>query len=65
MDYTFNDQKMHSLELKVFEDNLRAIAVYKKLGFKFTGMRRHSDFVNGKYINDLLFDILQEEYSSD
>lgn len=62
MNYAFNELKMHSLQLNVFEDNLRAISVYKKLGFKYTGMRRHTDFVNGKYVKDLLFDILEEEY---
>jgi RimJ/RimL family protein N-acetyltransferase len=50
--------------LKVFEDNLRAISCYKKVGFRSIGVRRNADFINGEFIDDLLMDLLKEEWIS-
>ena len=36
--------------------------MYKKCGFKETGRRRKNVFVNGKYYDKVLMDILKEEF---
>ena len=44
------------------EFNPRAIACYKKCGFKEMGRRRKTVFLNGKYYDKLYMDILKEEF---
>jgi RimJ/RimL family protein N-acetyltransferase len=64
IDYSFNVLNLNSLELKVFENNTRAISCYKKVGFRPIGVRRKADFINGEFINDLMMDLLKEEWIS-
>ena len=45
--------KIHRLELTVMENNKAGQALYKKMGFKVEGVKEHSLFVNGRYINDI------------
>lgn len=47
--YAFEQEKLHRLYLRVFADNERAIASYKKAGFVFEGLFRDDVFVRGEY----------------
>ncbi|UCE14636.1 MAG: GNAT family N-acetyltransferase [Candidatus Heimdallarchaeota archaeon] len=62
IEYAFNTLNLQSIELKVFAHNKRAITCYEKLGFKMIGCRRKADFIEGHYIDDLMMDILKEEW---
>ncbi|MHA2239674.1 MAG: GNAT family N-acetyltransferase, partial [Candidatus Hodarchaeales archaeon] len=64
VDYCFSALNLLSLELKVFENNTRAISCYEKVWFRPIGIRRKADFVNGEFINDFMMDLLKEEWSS-
>jgi len=65
IDFAFNTMNFLSLELKVFTNNKRAISCYEKLGFKKVGVRRKADFVDGKYLDDLVMDLLIEEWKNE
>ena len=65
LDYGFNYLNMHNIMLQVKSFNERAIACYKKVGFKEIGRRRESYFLNGKYYDDISMDILESEFSGD
>ena len=65
IDFAFNTMNLLSLELKVFTNNKRAISCYEKLGFKKVGVRRKADFVDGEYLDDLVMDLLIEEWMND
>lgn len=45
--------KIHRIELTVMDYNIRAINLYKKMGFQKEGIKRDSLFVNGHYVNDI------------
>lgn len=62
-DYSFSTLNLLSLELNVFNNNQRAIACYSKIGFKKVGLRRKADYVNGKFLDDLVMDLLVDEWS--
>lgn len=62
LDYGFNYLNMHNIMLQVKSFNERAIACYKKVGFKEAGRRRESYFLNGKYYDDITMDILDREF---
>ncbi|MGZ5093860.1 MAG: N-acetyltransferase family protein [Burkholderiales bacterium] len=45
---------VHRLELTVRTTNHRAMALYEKAGFESEGVKRHSQRVEGEYVNDVL-----------
>lgn len=59
LDYGFNYLNLNNIMLNVKSFNERAIACYKKVGFKEFGRRRESYFLNGKYYDDIQFELLK------
>ncbi|MCH5200913.1 MAG: GNAT family N-acetyltransferase [Oscillospiraceae bacterium] len=59
--YAFDRLNMHSLHLWVFSFNERAMNMYKKVGFKEAGRMRESYYLDGKYHDSVLMDILRDE----
>lgn len=62
LDYGFNYLNLNNIKLDVIEFNERAIACYKKCGFKEMGRTRKTIFLNGKYYDKLIMDMLSEEF---
>lgn len=65
LEYGFRYLNLNNIKLDVMEFNKRAIACYKKCGFKEYGRRRKSEFVCGKYYDRISMDILAEEFEGD
>lgn len=63
LDYAFQLLNLHSVWLGVFAFNERAIAVYRKLGFREIGRMRQARIIAGKCYDILLMDLLAEEFS--
>ena len=63
LDYGFNYLNLNNIKLDVLEINERAIACYKKCGFKEYGRRRKCVFLDGKYYDRINMDILKEEFT--
>jgi len=51
-------QKMHRLELDVWEHNTSAISLYKKFGFKKEGVKKDEVIINKKFINVVLMGLI-------
>ena len=62
LDFGFNYMNLNSINLTVLDCNERAKACYKKCGFKEMGRERQGKFVNGKYYDAVMMDILREEF---
>lgn len=62
LDYGFNYLNLNNIKLDVLESNERAIACYKKCGFREYGRRRKAKYTNGKYYDIISMDILKEEF---
>jgi RimJ/RimL family protein N-acetyltransferase len=60
--FGFEYLNLHRIGLNVFETNPQAISVYEKVGFTKVGVLRHTDFVEGQYVNDVAMDILEDEW---
>lgn len=58
----FGYLNFHRIGLNVFETNTRAIRVYEKVGFKKVGLLRETDYIDGQYVNDVVMDILEDEW---
>ena len=62
MDYAFMVLNLYKLSLIVDCENVRALKVYRKLGFQEEGILRHEFFVEGEYRDVLRMAIFQSEY---
>lgn len=62
LDYGFNQLRCHNIDLGVFSFNERAINCYKKLGFKEYGRRHESYYLDGKWYDEILMEILEDDY---
>ena len=62
LDFGFNYMNLHSIDLKVYEFNKKAIRCYEKVGFKEYGRRREDYILNGKKYNTICMDILEDEF---
>ena len=60
--FGFDYLNLHRIELNVFVFNKRALRVYEKVGFKQIGRRRKSLFREAQYHDEILMDILRDEW---
>ena len=65
LDYGFNELNLHSVQLGVFSFNERAIACYKKVGFKEVGRNREMKWHNGAWHDGISMDILDREFNKE
>ena len=65
LDYGFKTLNLHNVMLIVHSDNERAIACYKKVGFREFGRRREATYKAGRYIDVVYMDILDGEFYAD
>lgn len=63
LDFGFNYLNLKNINLALMEFNQRALKCYEKCGFKEIGRRRKCKFINGKYYDAILMDILAEEFT--
>ncbi|HJB26713.1 MAG TPA: GNAT family N-acetyltransferase [Firmicutes bacterium] len=61
VDYGFQVLNLHSLMLRVYSFNERAIACYQKVGFREFGRRRQCYYLNGTYYDSIHMDLLKQE----
>ena len=62
LDYAFNLLNLHSVMLGAFAFNERALAAYRKAGFREIGRRREARLVGGRAHDVVLMDILEDEF---
>lgn len=62
LDYAFNLLNLHSIMLGVFAYNHRAIAAYRKVGFREVGRRRQARIIAGQKYDVLFMDLLADEF---
>ncbi|MFA5207179.1 MAG: GNAT family protein [Candidatus Paceibacterota bacterium] len=58
----FNKLNLHKISLEVLETNIRAISLYKKIGFIIEGIKREEVQKNGVWVNSIIMSILREEF---
>ncbi|MBQ8311253.1 MAG: GNAT family N-acetyltransferase [Clostridia bacterium] len=60
--HAFDNMNLRRIELGVLETNHAAIHVYEKVGFVTEGVKRESNYKNGKYVSMIMMGLLKEEY---
>lgn len=64
LDYGFNLLNLNSIMLGTFSFNERALACYRKVGFKEIGRRRQARIIGDMKYDAVLMDMLAEEFES-
>ncbi|MGB9598671.1 MAG: GNAT family N-acetyltransferase [Minisyncoccales bacterium] len=62
LNFAFEKLKLHRVDAGVFSDNIASQKVLKKLGFKKEGIRRHWRFKFGRWKDDVMYSILENEF---
>ena len=61
--YGFRVRGLHRLQLETLADNHAMIAVAEKLGFTREGATRGSSWVNGRFMDDVIFGLMADEFN--
>jgi len=64
LDYGFNVLNLHSVMLRAYAFNERALACYRKCGFREIGRRREAKVIAGRCWDEIYMDILDSELES-
>lgn len=62
LNHGFNEWRLERIWGEVFEYNVKALAAFKKIGFKQEGILRHTYFKEGKYIDSIIVSMLKDEF---
>jgi RimJ/RimL family protein N-acetyltransferase len=60
--FLFDTVGLHRVWLGTYEYNARARRVYENLGFVQEGVAREADYVDGRWVDSVLYGILEEEF---
>lgn len=62
LNYAFFDRGLNRIWARVLEDNVRALKMLEKCGYKHEGVLRQSSFKEGRYLNENILSILKEDF---
>ncbi|MBA9025651.1 GNAT family N-acetyltransferase [Peribacillus huizhouensis] len=62
LQHGFNDMNLNRIQIRVLENNIPAINLYNKMGFKEEGLLREAIFKNNEYHNLIIMSILKQEF---
>lgn len=60
--FLFGTVGLHRVWLSTYEYNARARRVYEKLGMVQEGILREADLVDSRWVNDIVYAILEDEF---
>ena len=63
LDFAFRQMNLNRVHLRVYADNLRAIRLYRKLGFRQEGCLREDAYRDGAYRDTLAMGLLRREWA--
>lgn len=64
INYGFEALGLNRIEILAAEDNVRSLAIPKRLNFTKEGVLRQAELVNDHFLNLVLYSILREEWKS-
>ncbi|MDY0406800.1 GNAT family protein [Virgibacillus sp. 179-BFC.A HS] len=63
IDHAFSELKLNKVEINVASNNEKSKAIPKRLGFKNEGCIRSYEFLNGEYLDRVVFGQLKDEWA--
>jgi RimJ/RimL family protein N-acetyltransferase len=65
LEFGFDQLNLNKIDLEVLATNLRAIALYERIGFRKDGLLREEQFRDGHYVDLVIMSILRREMQAD
>jgi len=62
--YCFHERRFQKCDSACVATNDASIALHKKLGFVEEGLRRREHYLNGQFVDDVLFGLTREEFDA-
>ena len=62
LDYAFSERGFNRIWACILESNIASQKMFKKCGYKIEGLLKQSIYKNGKFQNQVIMSILQEEF---
>ena len=62
IDYVFDELELNRVEITCAEENSKSQAVPKRLGFTKEGVIRDNQWLNGRYVNHVVYGLLKDEW---
>lgn len=62
LEYAFNERGFHRIEARVLETNASSLKMHEKCGFKIEGTLRESVFKNGRWQDQVVLSIIENEF---
>jgi ribosomal-protein-serine acetyltransferase len=59
----FKTMQLHRIALEAATENVRSLAIPKKLGFTQDGVLREADYVDGRFLDIAVFSLLNREWT--
>ena len=60
--HLFEEKRVHRVTIDPELDNVRAIHVYERAGFRLDGILRHNDRIEGRWVDAQYLTILEDEW---
>ena len=60
--FAFLTLGLHSVSIRTEDDHVRALELYRRLGFVETGREREHVYHDGRFRDHVVFDMLEQEY---
>jgi len=65
MNYAFDELKFNKIEIGAASDNAKSRAIPEKLGFKREGELRDYEYINGKYLDRIIYGLKANEWRTE
>ena len=62
VDYLFGTLKLHRIEIRCIPENTRSSAIPKRLGFTYEGTLKEASLINGRYVDQEVYRLLEQEW---
>lgn len=65
INYAFDELKLNKVEIGVATDNTKSRAIPEKLGFKREGELRDYEYINGRYLDRIIYGLKASEWRTE
>lgn len=62
LDYLFDEQALHRVEIRCATGNLRSCAIPERLGFTREGVLREAEWVSSRFVDLVVWGLLEDEW---
>lgn len=62
LDHCFDDLGLNRVQIKAATGNAQSLLIPERLGFKFEGIEREGEYLNGEFVDLMIYSMLQKHW---